>query len=219
MNMELEKKMAGRKYAYARVSSASQNLDRQLDRLEKYVPAENIVVDKESGKDLNRRGYQALKGALGLRAGDTLYLTSLDRLSRNKNDIKCELEWFKAHGVRLVVLDLPTTLVQIPQGQEWILDMINNIMIEVLASISEQERITIRKRQKEGIEAAKRKGKHMGRPRIKKPDDFENVYQQWKSGAITAKRAMGILKMTSSSFYRMVQKHECEASKCIKSRE
>ena len=79
-----EKKNVGRVYGYARVSSVGQNLDRQILALKKYVAEENIVIDKQSGKDLERPGYQALKGALGLRAGDTLYVQSLDRLSRSK---------------------------------------------------------------------------------------------------------------------------------------
>ena len=80
---------------YARVSSTGQNLDRQIVELKKYVPEDNIVVDKASGKNLDRPGYQALKGALGLRKGDVLVIKSLDRLSRNKREIKQELEWFR----------------------------------------------------------------------------------------------------------------------------
>ena len=96
----------GRIFGYARVSSTEQNLDRQLAELVKYVPEENIVTDKQSGKDLERVGYQALKGRFGLRRGDTLlYIMSLDRLSRNKADIKAELQWFKDNGIRLMILD------------------------------------------------------------------------------------------------------------------
>ena len=73
--------MSGRIFGYARVSSAEQNLDRQLIELQKYVPKENLIVDKASGKNLERMGYIALKGPLGLREGDTLYVTSIDRLS------------------------------------------------------------------------------------------------------------------------------------------
>ncbi len=90
-------------------------------------------MDKQSGKDLERSGYQALKGALGLRTGDTLYIKSLDRLSRNKEDIKNELEWFKKNGILVMILDLPTSMIQVPMGQEWIIEMINNILIEVLS--------------------------------------------------------------------------------------
>lgn len=130
------------KYGYARVSSTEQNLDRQILALKEFVSEENIVVDKASGKNTEREGYQALKGRLGLREGDTLYVTSLDRLSRNKEDIKQELQWFKEKKVRLKILDMPTSLVEVPEGQQWILEMIQNVLIEVLSSIAEQERLT-----------------------------------------------------------------------------
>ena len=109
---------------YARVSSAEQSLARQLEELKKYVPEENIVTDKQSGKDLERPGYQALKGPLGLRRGDVLVIKSLDRLSRNKQEMKQELQWFKDQGIQLKVLDLPTTMIRLEAGQEWIQDMV-----------------------------------------------------------------------------------------------
>ena len=195
-------------YGYARVSSTEQNLDRQILKLEKYVTRDKIVADKASGKNTEREGYQALKGRFGLREGDILYITSLDRLSRNKEDIKQELQWFREKKVRLKILDLPTSLVDVPEGQEWIIEMVQNILIEVLSSIAEQERLTIRRRQKEGIEAARKRGQHMGRPKIDQPAEFEQVYQQWKSGSITAVSAMKNLNLSSSTFYRMVRKYE-----------
>ena len=199
--------MEGRIFGYARVSSKEQNLTRQMEQLKQYVPEENILTDKASGKDIDRPAYQALKGALGLRQGDTLLVTSLDRLSRNKEHIKQELQWFRDKGVRLKILDLPTSLIEVPEGQEWIVEMINNILIEVLASMAEQERITIRKRQREGIDAAKKQGKHLGRPRLKMPEDFPEIYSLWKSGELTAKAAMKQLHLSSSSFYRMVKQY------------
>lgn len=150
---------------YARVSSAEQNLARQLMELKKYVPEENIITDKQSGKDFNRPGYQALKGPLGLRRGDVLVIKSLDRLSRNKEEMKRELQWFKENGIQLKVLDLPTTMIQLEPGQEWIREMVNNILIEVLSSIAQEERHTIRKRQREGIEAANIRESGSGRRR------------------------------------------------------
>ena len=200
--------MEQRIFGYARVSSKEQNLDRQIDALSKLVPDERILTDKASGKNLNRPSYQALKSPLGLRKGDTLIITSLDRLSRNKEEIKQELQWFQEKKIRLKILDLPTSLIEISEGQQWILDMIQNILIEVLASIAEQERLTIRKRQREGIEAAKKRGKHMGRPRVKEPEEFGAIYQQWKSGKITARTAMGNLHLSSSTFYRMAEQYE-----------
>ena len=138
--------MASRTYYYARVSSKEQNLDRQIAAF-KALGAQDreIITDKESGKDLNRAGYAALKNAM-LRRGDTLVVKSLDRLSRNKCDIKNELQYFKDNGIRLKVIDLPTTMMELPEGQEWVFEMVNNILIEVLGTIAEQERETIRKR-------------------------------------------------------------------------
>ncbi|MBR1851604.1 MAG: recombinase family protein [Lachnospiraceae bacterium] len=188
---------------YARVSSREQNLDRQLLALQNYVAPENILVDKQSGKDLNRPSYQALKSVLGLRSGDTLYITSLDRLSRNKQDLKAEIEWFRKNGIHLKILDIPTTLADLSEDQEWIQDMIFNILIEVLSSMAEQERLTIRKRQREGIEAAKQKGKHLGRPRIQFPQNFEAVHEAWIAGKITATKACQELNISRSTFYRM----------------
>ena len=87
-------------------------------------------------------------------------MKSLDRLSRNKSDIYKELQYFKENGIRVKVLELPTTMIDLPEGQEWVFDMVNNILIEVLGTISERERLTTRQRQAEGIAAAKKKGKN-----------------------------------------------------------
>ncbi len=197
-----------RVFGYARVSSKEQHIDRQIIALRQYVEEENILYDKASGKDTDRPNYLALKGALGLRKGDILYITSLDRLSRNKSDIKAELEWFRKKEIRLKILDLPTSMVEVPEGQEWILDMITNILVEVLASIAEQERVTIRKRQREGIAVAKAKGKHLGRPKKEIPEAFSEIYSKWRNGEITARKAMDILDLSSSTFYRIVSKYE-----------
>ncbi|MBO5561551.1 MAG: recombinase family protein, partial [Firmicutes bacterium] len=165
-----------RTYYYARVSTSEQNLDRQIEAFKNMgADVHEIITDKASGKNMERMGYQALKNSI-LRKGDTLVIKSLDRLSRNKTDIKTELEYFKAQGIRLKVLDLPTTLIDLPDEQSWIFDMINNILIEVLSSITEQERLTIRRRQREGIEAAKKNGKHLGRKRTLYPQDWNSAY-------------------------------------------
>ena len=196
--------MENRTYYYARVSSKDQNLDRQITAFKALGATErDIITDKESGKDLDRAGYQALKNAI-LRSGDTLVIKSLDRLSRNKSDIHNELRYFKDNGIRVKVIDLPTTMIDLPQGQEWVFEMVNNILIEVLGTIAEQERATIKSRQAEGIKAAKEKGKKLGRPSLEFPANWNDVYSSWKAGEITAKRAMELTDTKRTSFYKLV---------------
>ena len=197
--------MESRTYYYARVSSKEQNLDRQLAAFVAMGAQErDIITDKESGKDLNRMGYMALKNAM-LRPGDSLVVKSLDRLSRNKRDIKNELQFFKDNGIRLKVIDLPTTMMELPEGQEWVFNMVNNILIEVLGTIAEQERETIHKRQAEGIAAAKARGKKLGRPGLVVPDNWDEVYTVWRNGDITAKEAMRLAGIKRTSFYKLVK--------------
>ena len=197
--------MDNRTFYYARVSSKDQNLDRQLAAFKVLGADErDIITDKESGKDFNRAGYQALKNGM-LRQGDTLIIKSLDRLSRNKRDIKTELEWFKDNNIRLKVIDLPTTMMDLPEGQEWVFEMVNNILIEVLGTIAEQERATIKSRQAEGINTAKSKGVKFGRPALQFPANWNDVYTQWKNGEITAKVAMEKTGTKRTSFYKLVK--------------
>ena len=196
--------MESRIFYYARVSSKEQNLDRQIEAFKNMgADDRDIITDKASGKNMERLGYQALKKSI-LRKGDTLVIKSLDRLSRNKLDIKTELEYFKSEGIHLKVLDLPTTLIDLPDEQSWIFDMINNILIEVLSSIAEQERLTIRQRQREGIEAAKLKGKHLGRRPTLYPQNWNELYTLWLKGDITAKEFMRRTGLKKSTFYRMI---------------
>ena len=203
--------MESRTYYYARVSSKEQNLDRQIAAFKALGAQEReIITDKESGKDLERAGYQALKNAI-LRRGDTLVIKSLDRLSRNKTDIKNELQYFKDNGIRLKVIDLPTTMMELPEGQEWVFEMVNNILIEVLGTIAEQERANIRQRQAEGIEAAKANGKKLGRPALTFPANWNEVYTSWKAGEITAKTAMEQTGTKRTSFCKLVGMMENKA--------
>lgn len=202
----LENKVMG----YARVSSIGQNLDRQLIELRKYVPEENIIVDKSSGKNLERPGYQALKGVLGLRKGDTLVIKSLDRLSRNKEEMKQEVQWFKDNGICLRVIDLPTTMIQHGEGQEWIRDMVNNILIEVLSSIAEEERHLIKQRQREGIAAAKVKGTRFGRPQKSYPAQWDSYYMRYRKGEITRKYVLEQLGISADQFKYLVRKYESQ---------
>ena len=200
--------MDNRIYGYARVSTREQNTDRQIEALMKFgVPEQQIIIDRASGKDTEREGYQYLKRQI-LRRGDTLVIKELDRLSRNKSDIKRELEIFKEMGVRVKILDIPTTLTDFPPEQLWIQDMVTAILIEVLGSIAENERMKIRTRQREGIEAAKRKNVRFGRPPKTLPANWREVMEAVKRGEMRPVDAMRVLGMSRSSFYRLASQYK-----------
>ena len=195
-------------YGYMRVSTKEQNLDRQMKSLVDFgVPADNIKFDKESGKDFNRESYQLLRNEI-LREGDILVVKELDRLGRNKDMLKKELDYFKSKGVRVKILNIPTTLMDIDKGQEWIIDMINNIIIEVLGAVAEEERNKIKSRQAEGIAAAKEKGVKFGRPSIEYPKEFIPTYRKWKDGELKAVEAMRLLGLKKTTFYKLVKQYE-----------
>ncbi len=206
---------------YARVSTREQNLDRQIKALSQYVDSEMIVVDKASGKDFDRPGYQSLKIGIGkLAEGDTLYIKSLDRLSRNKSEMKQEIEYFRQNGIKLKVIDIPTTMLDFDNSQQWVNDMVTNILVEVLSSIAQQERETIRQRQREGIESMKtgadgkrisnRTGRAVGRPAIDYPADWTAVYSRWAARKITARQAMQMLELKPNSFYKLANRYKTE---------
>lgn len=197
--------MSSKTFYYARVSSKEQNLDRQLKVFyDMGADERDIITDKESGKDFNRDGYNALKNGM-LREGDTLVIKSLDRLSRNKRDITKELSYFKEHNIRLKIIDLPTTMLELPEGQEWVFEMVNNILIEVLGTIAEQERETIHTRQAEGISVAKEKGVVFGRPKAERPDNWDEVIKMWKAGKITATKAIELTNTKRTTFYKLLK--------------
>ncbi|MCM3477276.1 recombinase family protein [Caldibacillus thermoamylovorans] len=194
-------------FGYVRVSTKEQNLDRQYEALKQYVTDEKYIYsDKASGKDMEREGFQNMLKAM--RSGDTLYIKSIDRLGRNKEMIKQYLELFKKEGIRVKIIDLPTTMQDVSEGQEWVIDMINNIIIEVYTSMAEQERNNIKQRQAEGIAVAKAKGKHLGRPAVQLPEGWEKLYKEWKAGKITAVAFMNEVGMKKGTFYNKVKEYE-----------
>jgi len=202
--------MTKRTFAYVRVSTKEQHIDRQIDELKKYVTDDNnIIIDKASGKDFDRPNYKALRQLST--TGDTIYIKSLDRLGRNKRAIKQELEYFKDKGVIIKCLDIPTTLIDFSQYgelQQAIFDMINNVLIEVLGTMAEQERKTTLQRQKEGIASAKKQGKYLGRPKAEYPDQWNEIYKLWKINSITAKTAMEKLELKRTTFYKLVKQYQ-----------
>lgn len=189
------------------MSSSTQNLDRQIIALTKAgVDARDIFTDKFSGKDFERPNYLLLRDRI-LREGDVLYVTSLDRLGRNKLQTIDEFKGFQKRGITVRILDLPTTLISL-DGQEWVINMVNNVIIEVLASIAENEREKIRSRQREGIDAALASGKHLGRNAIGYPENWQQVYGLWKAGNLTAVQAMRLLGLKKSTFYKLAREYK-----------
>lgn len=189
-------------YFYARVSSKDQNLARQLETAKTYKNIDKVFCDKQSGKNFERAEYQKLKEVLV--AGDEVIVKSLDRLGRNKESTKEEIKWFKDNGIALRILNLPTSLIDY-QGQEWIMDMVNNILIEVLASYAEQERVEIKSRQAEGIAAKKASGnwEEYGRPR-KEPADFEKFLKKQKDGEMSVNECCKQLGISRRTWYNRV---------------
>ena len=196
------------KFGYVRVSSKQQNEGRQIETLKNYVDSdENIIIEKASGKDFDRAEYQILKHKT-LRAGDELFVQSLDRFGRNKSQIKSELEELKSKGIKVRILDIPTTLTDYPES--WISEMVNNIVVEVLGAMAEQERQNIRQRQAEGIALWRKTGKTKsgrpyGRKPIEKPKNWDKIYTLWKNKEMTAVTAMRALGLKKNSFYKLAK--------------
>lgn len=193
-------------YFYARVSTKDQNLARQLQIAKTYKgDIDEVFCDKASGKDFNRPEYNRLKSIV--QKGDEVIVKELDRLGRNKEGIKEEIKWFKERGVILRILELPTSLIDFA-GQEWIGEVVNNILIEVMGAMAQQEREKIEKRRIEGIEAmpivngkrvSSKTGNGFGRPLKVSNDEFQKFLKKQKDGMLSINECceqMGISRRT-----------------------
>lgn len=191
--------------AYIRVSTKEQNLDRQLDELYKLgIEDKYIYQDKQSGKDFDRIGYQYMKKSL--EKGDTLVIKELDRLGRNQEELKSEWQYFKDNEINIRVLDMPALNINYDdENIKPLIKMINNIIFEVMSWKAQNERETIRKRQAEGIKAAKEKNVKFGRPEIEIPSNFMEICEKWKRGEITATKAIELTGMKRTTFYKQVK--------------
>lgn len=199
------------RYFYARVSTKEQNLGRQLAVAENYdKPIDRVFADKQSGKNMDRTSYLEMKSIV--QPGDEVVVKELDRLGRNKELVKDEIRWFQAHGITLRILNVPSTMVDFGD-QKWIGDMVNNIIIEVLAAVSQNELDKIHQRQREGIEAmpviggkhiSKKTGSGFGVDPYEVPG-FDEAYervQRLESDARTEWERLGICK---SKWYRLAR--------------
>lgn len=191
-------------FAYIRVSKQEQNVDRQIENILNYrqnIDEKNIYVDRKSGKSMERREYIKLKEHL--KEGDEIIIHELDRLGRNKNEIKDELIYYKQLKIIVRILNMPTTLLEFTENQSWVFDMVNNIMIEVFATIAQNERETIIKRTKEGIEAAKKRGVVMGRP--KTPISTINAVKTLFKQEMAAGEIADVLQISKGTVYNILR--------------
>lgn len=187
-------------YGYIRVSTQDQNEDRQLIAMqEKLVPKGNLFIDKQSGKDFDRPQYK--KMIHKIQNGDLLYVLSIDRLGRNYEEI--QKQWrilTKDIGADICVIDMP--LLDTRNGKDLMGTFIADLVLQILSFCSENERVNIKKRQAEGIAAARARGVHLGRPVKEAPEDFPAIVKAWEKGEITLKEALKRSNMGQTSFYR-----------------
>lgn len=199
--------MGVRNFAYVRCSTQQQSEARQLDALNGLeIDERDVYIDKASGKDFNRPEWMALKRTI--REGDTLFIKSLDRLGRNKEGILEEWKWLIQNKINVVVLDMPILDTRKYKDLDGVGDLITSLVLQILAWLAQEERISIKQRQSEGIKSAMNRGIRFGRPKVQIDDEFVCVYNKWKSDEITAVEAMKLCDMKRNTFYRRVKEYE-----------
>lgn len=194
------------RYGYVRVSGKDQNEERQLFAMQaKEIDRKRIYVDKQSGKNFNRPQYRRLVNRL--RAGDILYILSIDRLGRNYQEI--QEQWHiltKEIGIDICVLDMP--LLDTTKGKDLMGTFIADLALQILSFVAQSERENIRKRQAEGIAAARERGIRFGRPRLKAPNNFGAIVKQWENRGISIKEVQEQCGMSRATFYRKMKEYK-----------
>ena len=191
-------------YGYMRVSTQEQNEDRQRIAMREYgVPNENILLDKQSGKDFERPGYQRLLTLM--EGGDVLVIKSIDRLGRNYDEILDQWRYLtKDRQILITVLDVPILDTRADRG---LLDhLISEIFLHILSYFAQQERDSIRKRQAEGIAAAKQRGVRFGKKELPIPKEFADIRRRWEAGEISATAAGKALGVSRNTFLKWARK-------------
>ena len=199
-------------YGYHRTSTKEQHLDRGIIEIQRFCESQNIKLtgiftDKLTGKNFDRPRYTVLVEDV-LREGDTLIITELDRLGRNKQEILKQLQSLKDKGVRVMVLELPTTLIDLSQMDNALarlmIETINNVLIEIYASLAQAEMEKKEKRQREGMEAKKLRGEwdEVGRPRAIEQERFNQEFIRVVQKEVTPTQLQRELGLTSSTYYR-----------------
>lgn len=192
-------------YGYVRVSSTDQNEDRQMLALKKQnIADKNIYIDKLSGKDFNRPAYKKL--IKKLKSGDLLYILSIDRLGRNYEEIQNQWRVLtKEIGADICVIDMP--LLDTRQGKDLMGTFIADLVLQILSFVAQNERENIRKRQLQGIAAAKAKGVRFGRPEKEIPPEFISLIREWEKKKITLAEILNMCQISESTFYRRLREY------------
>lgn len=190
-------------YAYIRVSSLDQNESRQLKAVQELrIPKSNIYLDKQSGKDFQRDNYKKLLRVL--RKGDLLYILSIDRLGRNYKEIQNQWRYLTSElEIDICVIDMP--LLDTRRYKDLLGTFIADIVLQILSFVAESERDNIRKRQAQGITAAKANGIRFGRPEVKIPANFESLVKRWRNQGISLEQLLKACRISKSTFYRRLR--------------
>lgn len=205
-----------KRYGYHRTSTREQHLDRGIAEITAYceqnqLELERIFTDQQTGKDFNRPRYQVLKEDV-LRSGDELIITEVDRLGRNKKETLSELQYFRDHNIRVKILELPTTLMDISKLDntmaQMLMETVNNMLIELYAAMAQAEIEKKEKRQREGIEAKRARGEwdDYGRPSAIPIEEFKIHYQKVLAGEARPTQIMKELGISKTSYYRYVER-------------
>lgn len=192
-------------YGYVRVSSTDQNEDRQIIAMrEKSVSDNNIFIDKQSGRNFDRPQYKKLIKKLN--CGDLLYILSIDRLGRNYEEIQNQWRILtKEKNVDICVIDMP--LLDTRHGKDLMGTFIADLVLQILSFVAQNERENIKKRQEQGILAAKARGVRFGRPEKTIPKNFEMVVKSWRNKEITFEEALNVCDMSETTFYRRLREY------------
>lgn len=202
-------------YGYHRTSTTEQHLDRGIKEITDFCKKHNyalekIYTDQQTGKNFNRPRYIVLRDDI-LRSGDILIITEVDRLGRNKKDTVEELQVLSNRNIRVMILEIPTTLQDVSKMDngmaKMILETVNHMLIELYAAMAQAEVEKKEKRQREGIEAMKLRGEwgNYGRPKIEKPSNWNEIIERLKNGEISAVQAMKLTGLKKSSFYKLLK--------------
>ena len=200
-------------FGYVRVSSVDQNEDRQIEAMyQAGVKSRDIYMDKQSGKDFLRPGY--LKMLKKMKQGDLLFIMSIDRLGRNYKEV--QEQWrilTKEKGIDICVIDMP--LLDTRRGKDLMGTFIADLVLQILSFVAESERDNIKRRQRQGIEAAKAKGVKFGRTRIEMTEEFVRIVEEWERKEIPFGEALKKTGVSQATFYRQLKRYRMEQQEMI----